>query len=116
MTRRTPNRQLLPVDFLQIHSEDAARWNIRDGRAVEIRSRWGRTKVTARISDRVSRGTLFLTFHFPETHANLLTSPYLDPRSKCPEYKVTAVAVAPLEEASVSERKLNDHRMSPSGG
>jgi formate dehydrogenase major subunit len=98
MTRRTPNRQLLPADFLEIHSEDAGRWNIGDGQAVEIRSRWGRTRVTARISDRVSRGTLFLTFHFPETHANLLTSPYLDPQSKCPEYKVTAVAVAPLDE------------------
>jgi formate dehydrogenase major subunit len=102
MTRRTPNRQLLPADFLEIHSADAARRNIRDGQAVEIRSRWGLTKVGARISDRVSRGTLFLTFHFPETHANLLTSPYLDPESKCPEYKVTAVAVAPLEDEGAS--------------
>ena len=98
MTRRTPNRKLLPADFLEVHSADAERWGIREGLPVEIRSRWGRTKADTRISDRVAPGTLFLTFHFPETHTNLLTSPYTDPRSKCPEYKITAVAIAPLEE------------------
>ena len=97
MTRRTPNLQLLPADFLEINSSDAARGNIKDGQIVEIRSRWGQTRANARISNRVSAGTLFLTFHFPETHANLLTSPYVDSQSKCPEYKVTAVDIARLE-------------------
>ena len=98
MTRRTPNRQLLPTDFLEIHLADAERRKIKGGQAVEIRSRWGRTNAVARISDRVAPGTVFLTFHFPERHANVLTSPYVDPQSKCPEYKVTAVAVVPLKE------------------
>jgi len=98
MTRRTPNRELLSADFLEVHPADAERLGIRDGQGVEIRSRWGRTKARARITDRVSPGTLFLTFHFPETHTNLLTSPYSDPRSKCPEYKITAVAITPLED------------------
>ena len=96
MTRRTPNRDLLPADFLEIHSTDAARHHIKDGQTVQVQSRWGSTRAPARITGRVSPGTLFLTFHFPETHANLLTSPYVDPQSKCPEYKVTAVAIAPL--------------------
>jgi predicted molibdopterin-dependent oxidoreductase YjgC len=52
---------------------------------------------------------MFLTFHFPETHANLLTSPYVDPQSKCPEYKVTAVDVAPLEEEASSRSSLEEH-------
>jgi formate dehydrogenase alpha subunit len=97
MTRRTPNLQLLPADFLEIHSSDAERRNIKDGQMVEIRSRWGRTTAAARISKRISAGTLFLTFHFPETHANLLTSAYVDSQSKCPEYKLTAVTITPLE-------------------
>jgi predicted molibdopterin-dependent oxidoreductase YjgC len=63
---------------------------------VQVQSRWGSTRAVARVSERVSPGTLFLTFHFPETHTNLLTSPYVDPQSKCPEYKVTAVAIEPL--------------------
>ena len=69
---------------------------LRMGKLVQLRSRWGSTQAPARITERVSPGTLFLTFHFPETHTNVLTSPYLDPQSKCPEYKVTAVAIAPL--------------------
>ena len=96
MTRRTPNRDLLPADFLEIHSTDAVRHHIKDGQTVQVQSRWGSTRAPARITHRVSPGTLFLTFHFPETHANLLTSPYVDPQSKCPEYKVTAVAITPL--------------------
>jgi formate dehydrogenase alpha subunit len=96
MTRRTPNSTLLPADFLEIHSSDAARFHINDGQTVQLRSRWGTTHAPARVTERVSPGTLFLTFHFPETHTNVLTSPYVDPQSKCPEYKVTAVAIAPL--------------------
>ena len=97
MTRRTPNYNLLSADFLEIHSADAARHNIKDGQIVQVESRWGSTRAPARVTERVSPGTLFLTFHFPETHANVLTSSYVDPQSKCPEYKVTAVAISPLE-------------------
>jgi predicted molibdopterin-dependent oxidoreductase YjgC len=39
----------------------------------------------------VAPGTLFLTFHYPGTHANRLTGPALDPDSNCPQYKATAV-------------------------
>ena len=81
---------------VEIHSTDAVRHHIKDGQTVQVQSRWGSTRAPARITHRVSPGTLFLTFHFPETHANLLTSPYVDPQSKCPEYKVTAVAITPL--------------------
>jgi formate dehydrogenase alpha subunit len=98
MTRRTPNSDLLSADFLEIHSEDATRHYISDGQMVRLRSRWGSTQALARVSERVLPGTLFLTFHFPETHTNVLTSPYLDPQSKCPEYKVTAVDITPLAE------------------
>jgi predicted molibdopterin-dependent oxidoreductase YjgC len=96
MTRRTPNCNLLAADFLEIHTADAARLNIKDGQAVQVQSRWGSTQAPARVTERVSPGTLFLTFHFPETHTNVLTSPYVDPQSKCPEYKVTSVAIAAL--------------------
>jgi formate dehydrogenase major subunit len=96
MTRRTPNCILLPADYLEIHATDAARHKIKDGQMVRVRSRWGSTQAPARVTERVSPGTLFLTFHFPETHTNVLTSSYVDPQSKCPEYKVTAVNIAPL--------------------
>jgi predicted molibdopterin-dependent oxidoreductase YjgC len=91
MTRRTPNRELVSGDFLEIHPDDAAREGIVDGGGVVVESRWGCIRSAARVTTRVAPGTLFVSFHFPESHVNRLTGPYLDPDSKCPEYKITAV-------------------------
>lgn len=91
MTRRTPNRSLVSADVLEIHPEDAERQGVEDGSEVIVESRWGSARLTARPSTRVAVGTLFLSFHFPETHANRLIGPHLDPQSKCPDYKETAV-------------------------
>jgi formate dehydrogenase alpha subunit len=91
MTRRTPSRDLESADWLEVHPDDAARERIAEGSERVLESRWGRTRVPVRISSRVAPGTLFLSFHFPETHANRLTGPHVDPLSKCPDYKVTAV-------------------------
>jgi predicted molibdopterin-dependent oxidoreductase YjgC len=40
-------------------------------------------------------GTTFLTFHYPETQTNCVVGPHVDPTSKCPDYKVLAVELAP---------------------
>jgi len=72
-----------------------ARRGVLEGERVSIESRWGRTAARARITDRVAPGTVFLTFHFPDTHCNVLTGPQRDPESNCPEYKVTAVRIRP---------------------
>jgi formate dehydrogenase alpha subunit len=91
MTRRTPSRGLAPADELAIHPDDASRLAIADGDTVEIESRWGSTRARARRSAAVNTGIVFLSFHFPETHANRVVGPHHDPRSKCPQYKATAV-------------------------
>ena len=91
MTRRTPQSELVGEDLLELHPSDAGREGIRDGDRVDVESRWGRTTITARRSRRVAPGTLFVSFHFPETHTNRLTGPHLDPEAGCPQYKATAV-------------------------
>jgi len=95
MTRRTPNHELVGEDLFEIHPSDAQREGIEDGAGVRIVSTWGESTVHATLSDRVNPGTLFLSFHYPETHANALVGPHLDPQSKCPGYKVTAVRLIP---------------------
>jgi formate dehydrogenase major subunit len=95
MTRRTPNRELEDQDYLEIHPLDATEAGIGAGDLVHVESRYGQSRVRARVTRRVGPGILFLSFHFPETHANALTSSYGDPRSRCPEYKVTAVRIRP---------------------
>jgi predicted molibdopterin-dependent oxidoreductase YjgC len=91
MTRRTPQRALAPEDRLEIHPEDARRERLADGDRVRLVSRWGSTQAAVRHSPRIAPGTLFLSFHYPETHANRVTGPERDPVSDCPQYKATAV-------------------------
>jgi formate dehydrogenase major subunit len=38
---------------------------------------------------------VYTTFHHPLTQANVVTTDYSDWATNCPEYKVTAVQVAP---------------------
>jgi len=47
----------------------------------------------ARVTERVSPGSLFLSFHFPDTATNAVTGNVRDRLTGCPEYKVTAVEV-----------------------
>ena len=98
MTRRTGNADLVDRDWLEIHPDDADRLWICEGDTVSIRSRVGATELDARITDRIERGHVFTTFHFPETRTNLLIGQSADVNTSCPEYKVVAVDVRPIAE------------------
>ncbi|MFT5467028.1 MAG: formate dehydrogenase major subunit [Verrucomicrobiales bacterium] len=91
MTRRTPQHELVTRDELEIHPLDAAKEGLEDGSTVKLSSRWGQIDVPIRFSPRIAPGTLFLTFHYPDTHTNRVTGPTLDPQSNCPQYKATGV-------------------------
>ncbi len=93
MTRRTANVRLAGDDGLEIHPRDAAARGIADGDPVTVASAFGEARTRARLTDRVAPGVVFLSFHFPETHANAVTGDVRDRLSGCPEYKVTAVEV-----------------------
>jgi formate dehydrogenase alpha subunit len=98
MTRRTANVELNDRDVLEIHPADAAGLWIRDGDVISVRSRQGRIEITAQVTDRIERGHVFTTFHFPETKTNLLIGSSADVNTSCPEYKVIAVDVRPIGE------------------
>ncbi|MBW7882564.1 MAG: molybdopterin-dependent oxidoreductase [Caldilineaceae bacterium] len=95
MTRRSAGLDWRePRGYAEINEVDAAAANIRDGGPVVIRSRRGQVRTQARVSNRVQPGVVFLSFHWKEAPANLLTQDYaLDPLAKIPEYKVSAVRV-----------------------
>jgi formate dehydrogenase major subunit len=102
MTRRTGNLELNDRDYLEIHPDDADRLWINDGEMISVRSRRGRTEIMAQVTDRIERGHVFTTFHFPETRTNLLIGSSADVNTSCPEYKVIAVDVRPIgEEATL---------------
>ncbi|HAZ60609.1 MAG TPA: formate dehydrogenase subunit alpha [Gammaproteobacteria bacterium] len=92
-TRRTANSRWHPEDVLEISAEDAAVRGIRNGDAVNVSSRYGNTRLRARISQRVNAGVVYTTFHHADSRVNALTSDQSDWATNCPEYKVTAVEV-----------------------
>jgi len=94
-TRRTENVVWHDEDRLEIHPHDAEQRGIRNGDWVRVASRAGETSLRALITDRVSPGVVYTTFHHPLTQANVVTTDYSDWATNCPEYKVTAVQVAP---------------------
>ncbi|MGJ5830777.1 formate dehydrogenase subunit alpha [Streptomyces ossamyceticus] len=94
MTRRGGNLELDPVDFLDLHPDDARRYQVRDGERVTVESRHGRALLIARVGDQTAPGQVFCSFHFPSSGVNRLTSDVADTVTSCPEYKVTAVRVA----------------------
>ena len=106
MTRRTGNVELNDRDVLEIHPDDAARLWISDGDVVSVRSRVGRTEVHAHVTERIERGNVFTTFHFPETGTNLLIGQSADVNTSCPEYKVVAVDVRPIGEQAAKTPAL----------
>jgi formate dehydrogenase alpha subunit len=106
MTRRTGNLELNDRDYLEIHPDDATRLWIEDGETISVRSRQGRIEITAQITERIERGHVFTTFHFPETRTNLLIGSSHDVNTSCPEYKVIAVDVRPIGEEATMKPAL----------
>ncbi|SEJ48929.1 formate dehydrogenase alpha subunit [Pseudooceanicola nitratireducens] len=94
-TRRTDNNVWHDQDLLEIHPHDAENRGIREGDWIRLASRSGETTLRATITDRVSPGVVYTTFHHPDTQANVVTTDFSDWATNCPEYKVTAVQISP---------------------
>jgi formate dehydrogenase alpha subunit len=98
MSRRSKGlSEIYPEGVVEINPEDASRIGIQpDNGLVEVASRRGKVRVKSKISDNLPPGVVFMTFHFREAAANLLTLDALDPVSKIPEFKVCAVRIQKL--------------------
>jgi len=107
-TRRTPNVTWYKEDVLEIHPSDAELRGISDGDRVSLSSRKGDITLCALITERVQPGVVYTTFHDPETGANVVTTEYSDWATSCPEYKVTAVQVAPAEHRSQWQHQFDE--------
>ncbi|MBL4854302.1 MAG: formate dehydrogenase subunit alpha [Robiginitomaculum sp.] len=105
-TRRTENSQWAGEDFLEIHPSDAETYGIQNGAWASIKSRMGETSLRAKISERMTPGVVYTTFHHPESGANIITTENSDWATECPEYKVTAVRVRPTNHKSDWQKDL----------
>ena len=86
--------EIYPEGVVEVNPDDANRLGIRpDNGLVEVASRRGRIRAKAKISENLPPGVAFMTFHFKEAAANLLTMDTLDPVAKIPGFKVCAVNI-----------------------
>lgn len=80
-------------EFMEIHPADAAKLDIKSGEKVKVFSRRGSLEVKTEVTEKSRLGSVFLSFHYPETQTNVLTGPGEDTLALTPEYKVCAVKV-----------------------
>ncbi|WP_019508602.1 molybdopterin oxidoreductase family protein [Pleurocapsa sp. PCC 7319] len=85
-----------PQPFIEIHPKDAVKLDIEEKEMVEVRSRRGRGRFSARITKAIVPGTVFIPMHWgalwtDNGEANLLTHPEACPISLQPELKACAV-------------------------
>lgn len=98
LTRHSWMDDLQPAAMLDINPADAARLGITQGQPVRVTSRRGSIVLRARLTEKSTRGVVFIPFFFAEAAANELTIDVVDPLAKIPEYKVCAVRVSLAEE------------------
>ncbi len=114
-TRRTPNLTWHAEDVLEIHEQDAEDRGICDGDRVQITSRVGTTVLRCSVSQRMQPGVVYTTFHHPGSGANVVTTDNSDWATNCPEYKVTAVQVARVEQISQWQTLYRDRTVVQAG-
>jgi formate dehydrogenase major subunit len=85
--------EIAPEARLEMTPTDMTPLGIADGEMVRVVSRRGEVIVRAIRSNKPPLGSVFLSFHFKEAAANLLTIDALDPYGKIPEFKFCAVRV-----------------------
>jgi formate dehydrogenase major subunit len=94
MTRKVSGLNVLKGEGeVEINPEDASNLGVRDGEKVKVISRRGEVVARAKLTEASPAGVVFMTFHFAESPANMLTNPAVDPVAKIPEYKVCAVRI-----------------------
>jgi assimilatory nitrate reductase catalytic subunit len=84
-----------PEPKLELHPQLAAQYGIQTGDWVEITTRRTAMSLQAQVVRTIRPDTVFIPYHWPgKRSANQLTHRTLDPRSKIPEYKVSACRLA----------------------
>jgi assimilatory nitrate reductase catalytic subunit len=92
-----------PEPFVEVHPDDAAAAGIRDGTLTRVITRKAAAVAVARVTDRQSRGSVFMPMHWtdafaPSGRVNAATLPHVDPRSGQPEFKHAPARLKPYGE------------------
>jgi nitrate reductase NapA len=98
MTERIPELARASGEArIEVAGSDAWKLGIKDGDRVEVKSRYGTMEGRARVLAGGRPGVVFVAFYDAKLLINRVVADNVDPTSKEPEYKVTAVALRRLE-------------------
>jgi formate dehydrogenase major subunit len=103
LTYRTEGiREKTPDTFVEVSPELAIERGIQTGTWVQLTSRYGRIRVRAVVTDRVSGKQLYMPMNSVKTPINLLTSSHTDPVTHTPAYKELSIKMTVLAEIGES--------------
>jgi anaerobic selenocysteine-containing dehydrogenase len=97
------NNKYSPIPFIEINPDLAAELEIQRGEYVRLVSRRSDAVVMATPTQRVPKNMIFLPFHFHDC-ANRLTLGLLDPHSRQPAYKQSAVRIEKLDDQQAAAK------------
>jgi assimilatory nitrate reductase catalytic subunit len=118
-TRRIgPLVDLYPEPKCEMHPKLAERYGISDGDWVKVTTRRADVVVQAMVVRTIRPDTVFIPYHWPGPRsANRLTHRTLDPRSKIPEFKVSACRIEKTTApANLDELRTRETGIGPSLG
>jgi formate dehydrogenase major subunit len=94
--------------YVQINAADAQKYGIEDEALLWISSRRGKVITRANITDRANKGVVYMTYQWWIGCCNELTIEHVDPISKTPEYKYSAVKIEAIADQVWAEKYLQD--------
>ncbi len=90
----------IPDPYLEMNQVDTFLRKLKDGDIAVIESKRGKVQVKIKVSDTINKGVVFLPMHWGKVlgndygRANNLTTSIIDPISKEPDFKFSAVQVS----------------------
>lgn len=96
------NNKFSPIPFMEMNPDAAEELGIRHQSYVRVISRRGDAVVMAMLTQRVPRNMVFIPFHFFDC-VNRLTLGLLDPYSRQPAFKQSAVCIETIDQALAAQ-------------
>ncbi len=97
------NNKFSPIPFIEINPDLASELGVQRGEYVRMISRRGDAVAMAQPTQRVPKNMVFLPFHFHDC-ANRITLGLLDPHSRQPAYKQSAIRIEKIEDQQAAAR------------
>ena len=91
------NNKFSPTAYMEMNPDAAAELGIRSGQYARVVSRRGDAVVMVQLTQRVPRNMVFIPFHFHDC-VNRLTLGLLDPHSRQPAFKQSAVRIEHIDQ------------------